>query len=68
MTTVAPIMMMTNPAAASEEARPDAQKPGKDQAQRAEHLGQADEPQEPPRQRHRPRHLVERQNQFRAAC
>jgi len=32
--------------------------------QAAEHLDHADEPQEPARQHHRPRHLVERQDQF----
>jgi hypothetical protein len=65
MTIVAPIMMITSPAAASA-VRPGriAQKSGEDQAERAEHLGDADESQEPARQRHRPCHLVERQDQF----
>src|SRR5262249_34951954 len=46
------------------QAWPYAQEPRQDQAERAEHLGHTDEPHEQARQRYRPRHLIERQDQL----
>ncbi len=45
-------MTITSPAAARCQTLPNAQEPREDQADRAEHLGHADEPQEQARQGH----------------
>ena len=46
------------------QARPEAQEAGEAQAERAEHLGHADEPHEQARQRYRASELLERQDQL----
>jgi len=61
---VAPIMMITSPAATSG-VRPGAERPGEDQAERTQELGHPDEPQERARQRHLRRHLFDRHDQLR---